>query len=231
MMSVTPQRESRALAAFEKIPAIAGSFAILVGVLALIGWWRDIDSLRTIIPGLIPTIPNAAVAFVIAGTGLLCARLSEHDDRFRQATTILGAALATLGTLFFFERVTNINLGIDLLLFGDKVRQMAWQPPGLPAINTTIVMILNGLALILVDSHSYRGRRPSGNDQHRRRGDLVHRDRRVHVRRARPVQRRSAHGDGVADRGHVLHRERGDPLHPSRSRATRSSWRWESVAR
>jgi len=161
MMSAIPQRESRAVAAFEKIPAIAGSFAILVGVLTLIGWWRDIDALRTLVPGLIPTIPNTAVAFVIAGGGLICAIHSEHDERFRRATSILGGALATLGTLFFFERVTNISLGIDLLLFGDKVRSMEWYPPGRPAINSTIVMVLNGLALILVDAHSYRGRRPS----------------------------------------------------------------------
>ena len=161
MMAATPQRELRPLAAFAKIPAVAGSFALVVGALALIGWWRDIDALRTLVPGLIPTIPNTAVAFIIAGAGLLCATRSEDDERLRLATNILGGTLATLGTLFFFERVTSIDLGIDLLLFGDQVRGMEWYPPGRPAINSTIVMVLNGLALMVVDAHNYRGRRPS----------------------------------------------------------------------
>ena len=161
MMSVSPQRQSRAVAAFEKIPLVAGAFAILVGVLVLIGWWRDIDALRTIVPGLIPTIPNTAVAFILGGLGLVCAIRSEHDDRFRTATNVLGGSMATLGLLFFFERITGINLGIDLLLFGDAVRSMEWMPPGRPAINSTIVMMLDGLALTFVDVRNYRGRRPS----------------------------------------------------------------------
>jgi hypothetical protein len=161
MMSGLPQRQSRAVAAFEKIPIVAGAFAILVGVTVLIGWWRDVDALRTIVPGLIPTIPNTAVAFIIGGLGLLCALRSEYDARFQRATSILGGALATLGSLFLFERVTGLNLGIDLLLFGDAVRAMEWSPPGRPAINSSVVMTLDGLALAYVDVRNYRGRRPS----------------------------------------------------------------------
>jgi signal transduction histidine kinase len=161
MMSATQKSQSRAVAAFEKVPVAAGAFAVLVGVLVLIGWWRDIDALRTIVPGLIPTIPNTAVAFLIGGLGLLAAIRSEYDERSRWAASIFGGALATLGVLFFFEHITNISLGIDLLLFGNKVSAMEWRPPGRPAINATIVMMLDGFALLLVDVRSYRGRRPS----------------------------------------------------------------------
>ncbi|HEX6050248.1 MAG TPA: GAF domain-containing sensor histidine kinase [Gemmatimonadaceae bacterium] len=160
-MSVSPHRHSRAVAAFEKIPILAGAFAAVVGVVVLIGWWRDIEALRTIVPGLIPTIPNTAVAFIIGGVALLCAIPSERDERFRKATSVFGGVLATLGTLFFFERVTGIDLGIDLLLFGDAVRAMDWIPPGRPAINSTVVMTLDGLALVFIDKRNYRGRRPS----------------------------------------------------------------------
>src|SRR6187401_376698 len=67
MISATPQRQFRAVPAFEVIPTLAGAFAVLVGVLTLIGWWRDIPALRTIIPGLIPMIPNTAVACIVGG--------------------------------------------------------------------------------------------------------------------------------------------------------------------
>ena len=161
MISATPQRESRAVVAFELVPAAAGAFAVLVGVLVLIGWWRDIDALRTIIPGLIPTIPNTAVAEIVGGLALLFAIRAERDRRSQMATRILAGVLTTLGLLFFYERVTNLDLGIDLLLFGDAVRAMEWLPPGRPAINSTIVMIVDGIALICVDVYTARGRRPA----------------------------------------------------------------------
>ena len=66
---------------------------MLVGVLVLIGWWRNIDALRTILPGLIPTIPNTAVAFIIGGAALMAAFHSEHDNRSHEITRALAAAL------------------------------------------------------------------------------------------------------------------------------------------
>jgi signal transduction histidine kinase len=161
MIPATPQRQSRAVAPIRWIPAAGGAFAVLVGIVVLIGWSRDIVALRTIVPGLIPTIPNTAVAAIVGGLALLCAIRSEYHPGLRNASLILGGVLASIGLLFFFERVTGIDLGIDLLLFGDAVRAMEWQPPGRPAINSTIVMILDGAALMLVDSRAYRRRRPS----------------------------------------------------------------------
>jgi signal transduction histidine kinase len=161
MISVTPQRQSRAVAAFELVPVVAGGFVVVVGVLVLIGWWRDIDALRTIIPGLIPMIPNTAVAAILGGTGLILAMRTERDERIRTAARWFAGALTTLGVLFFFERVTGLGLGIDTLLFGNDPHLMEWLPPGRPAINSTIVMMVDGIALLLVDTYTRRGRRPT----------------------------------------------------------------------
>ena len=161
MSSATSKRHSASVAAFELIPTSAGVFSILVGILVLIGWWRGIDALRTILPGLVPTIPNTAIVFIISGAAVLSAFHSEQEARFREVTRALAAVVTALGVLFFFERVTNIDLGIDLLVFGDAVKQMQWEPPGRPAITSTIVMILDGVALLLVDVHTRRGRRPT----------------------------------------------------------------------
>jgi signal transduction histidine kinase len=161
MTSATPQRQVRAVAAFELLPTVAGVFPVVVGVLALIGWWRDIEALRTIVPGLIPTIPNTAVASIIGGLGIICAVRGAHDRRFATATRVLAILLTALGALFFIEHIANVNLGIDLLLFGDAVKGMEWQPPGRPAINSAIVMVLDGVALVLVDTRTRDGRRPA----------------------------------------------------------------------
>jgi signal transduction histidine kinase len=161
MTSATPQRQARAVAAFEALPTVAGAIPVVIGVLVLIGWWRDIEALQTIVPGLVPTIPNTAVAVITGGLGVVCAVRSERDRRFAIATRILAAVLTTLGALFFIERIADVNLGIDLLLFGDAVKGLEWQPPGLPAINSTIVMLLDGIALLVVDIRTREGRRPS----------------------------------------------------------------------
>jgi hypothetical protein len=93
MISATPQRQLRAVASFELVPAAAGGFSTLVGVLVLIGWWRDIDALRTIIPGLIPMIPNTAVACMTGGLALVLATRGEHMPKLREASRALAFAL------------------------------------------------------------------------------------------------------------------------------------------
>ena len=161
MISATPQRQFRAVAAFGLIPAIAGGFAVVVGVLVLIGWWRDIEALRTIVPGLIAMIPNTAVACIMGGIALVLVTRTERSQRVRSVVRWFAYALTALGLLFFFERATGINLGIDLLLFGDAIRPTPWLPPGRPAINSTVIMVVDGLALLLIDFRTRRGRRPS----------------------------------------------------------------------
>ena len=71
MKSVPAQRPLRAVAAFELVSIVAGLLSAVIGGLVLIGWWRDINALRTIIPGLIPTIPNTAVAAILGGLAVL----------------------------------------------------------------------------------------------------------------------------------------------------------------
>jgi signal transduction histidine kinase len=161
MKSVPEQRQLRAVAAFELVSTAAGLLSAAIGVLVLIGWWRDIDALRTIIPGLIPTIPNTALAAILGGLAVLSAVRAERDARFNTVTHWLAAALTALGTLFAIERAFNVDLGIDLLLFGNAVKGWEWAPPGRPAINSAVVMMLDGLALLVMDVKTERNRRPS----------------------------------------------------------------------
>jgi signal transduction histidine kinase len=161
MTSAPPQRQLRAVAAFESISTVAGAVSVIIGVLVLVGWSRDIDALRTIIPGLIATIPNTAVAAIIGGAALLCAVHEHRGPRLHTAARALASALMALGTLFFLEWLFNIDLGIDLLLFGDAVKSFEWAPPGRPAINSAVVMMLDGLALLAIDARTVRGRRPT----------------------------------------------------------------------
>jgi signal transduction histidine kinase len=161
MMSAPAQRQSRAVAAFELVPVLAGAFTTVVGVLVMIGWWRDIESLRTIVPGLVPMIPNTALACIIGGIATIAAAHSDGYPQLREVARAFAVALTALGAAFFIERVWEINLGIDLLLFGDQMRASVWLPPGRPAVNSAILMIFDGVALLLADYRTIRGRRPT----------------------------------------------------------------------
>ena len=161
MTPAPPQRPLRAVAAFERVSTVAGASSAIIGVLVLIGWSRDVDALRTIIPGLIATIPNTAVAAILGGLALVSAAHGGRDPRLHTATRVLAVALTALGTLFFLEWLFKLDFGIDLLLFGDAVKTFEWSPPGRPAINSTVVMMLDGLALAVVNVRTVRGRRPA----------------------------------------------------------------------
>jgi signal transduction histidine kinase len=161
MISAASYRQSRAVTAFELSPVFAGAFAVVVGVLVMIGWWRDIEALRTIVPGLIPMIPNTALACIIGGLGTIAAAQSERYPRLREIARAFAFALTALGIAFFIERRWDVNLGIDLLLFGDRLRTSEWLPPGRPAVNSAIIMMFDGVALLLADFRTIRGRRPT----------------------------------------------------------------------
>jgi len=149
------------MAAFEWIPALAGGVSALIGVLVLVGWSRGIDGLKTIVPGLIPTIPNTAVAFILGGLAVISASRERDDERFVPITRVLAVALTALGLLFFIEWVASTDFGVDLLLFGDAVRTVDLKPAGRPAINSALVMALDGAALLAIDARTLRGRRPA----------------------------------------------------------------------
>jgi len=48
----------------------AGVVAILVGLLALVGWMIDLAVLKSVIPGLVTMKVNSALAFLLAGVSL-----------------------------------------------------------------------------------------------------------------------------------------------------------------
>ena len=55
------------------LPPLAGLLSLEVGVLVLFGWAVNSTDLKSLAPGLIPMMPNAAIAFVCMGISLLAA--------------------------------------------------------------------------------------------------------------------------------------------------------------
>ena len=115
------------------IAAVAALLVFAIGAAVLMGWTFDIEELKGLFPGFIVTIPNTAIGFMFAGTALWMRRADHRRPSI--IADVLSVLVLTLGVGMFIERATGADLGIDLLLFADKLRTYPYLPPGRVATN------------------------------------------------------------------------------------------------
>jgi hypothetical protein len=140
---------------------IAGAICIVIGALVLVGWVTDQDILRTFVPGGIMMLPNPAVAFVVGGIALWLLRSEDASPRARRAARLAGVFVLLLGVLTFVERIFDVSVGIDMLLFPEAVRLQPYRPFGRMATNSTVALSLAGAGLLLMDVETRRKWRPA----------------------------------------------------------------------
>jgi signal transduction histidine kinase len=155
----SPARQFLPRAIASRVPAVASAIVFSIGALVLAGWAFDVDGLKGFFPGVIVTIPNTAVGFVFAGTALWMRRNDRRKVSI--AADVLSALVLALGLAMFVERITGVDLGIDLLLFADKVRTYPYLPPGRIATNSALCFSLAGFALLTMDRRSRKARMAS----------------------------------------------------------------------
>ena len=88
--------------------------AILIGVLGVItiaGWYRGVETVPAIIPGLWLVQPMIGAVFM-----LLCVAVLAFDRR--RMTLVLGLVVAVIGGLTLVEYALGLHLGVDALLPG-----------------------------------------------------------------------------------------------------------------
>lgn len=120
-----------------------------MGGLVLFGWTIDSPALKSLAPGFVTMMPNAALAFVLVGVSLL----STSIRRQTTSTTLIaiGSAAATtiIGLLTSFEYLLGWNLGVDQWLFYEPLETVGPWIPGRMGANTAIGFVLLGVALLL----------------------------------------------------------------------------------
>ena len=141
------------------LPAAAG-LAALVGVTVLTGWTFGVPALTGHVAGLILTLPNTAVLFVLGALALVLVR-EEAGARAWRFARALGLFILLAGSLFLFERLSGFTSPIDTLLFGDALARYPYRPLGVPATNSCVCFVLFGSGMLLVDRSTTRGRHPS----------------------------------------------------------------------
>lgn len=146
--------DPRLLALFGRLARGAGMFAVVVGVLVLAGWTWDIVLLKSIVAGLASMMPNAAVAFVLAGVALW---ILPAGGRRGGAPLACSTAVAAIGLLTLLEYLLGWDPGIDRVLFAKAVSAAGGAAPGRMSFAAAFLLLLNGTALQILALPGKRG--------------------------------------------------------------------------
>jgi PAS domain S-box-containing protein len=145
----------RAVALFRSLSRAAGAAVALVGGLALAGWIFDVTLLKSVLPGLVPMKPSAALAFVLAGASLRLLHVERPEPRVGRIAVACAGLAAVIGLLTLSERLAGWDLRIDRSLVREAAAGTA--PPGRMAPTTALNFLLLGLALLLLHAgRAYR---------------------------------------------------------------------------
>src|SRR5262249_13470624 len=102
--------EARLRARFQLFSRACAAAVIVVGCAVLLGWWLDVESLKTVLPGMVAMNPGGtAPAFVLAGASLWLQQGGPARGWRRRA----GLACAAGVTLIALLRVVAYWLGHD----------------------------------------------------------------------------------------------------------------------
>ena len=132
----------------QRIPLIAAIIVGGVAAIVLASWSLDFHRLLSVGPDRVAMIPVAAICFLLAAASLALAQPGSRSGIVRLLQQLLALAVAAVAAVEFLEYGYERDLGIDLLLFRDRVLAAPWRPAGRIAINSAAALLLYALALL-----------------------------------------------------------------------------------
>jgi PAS domain S-box-containing protein len=127
----------------QRVSALSGAAGLLAGGCVLLGWTFDVALLKSVVPGWRVMVPNAALGFVMLGSGLLLLRGRRPTGAGGAAADLAAITPAAIGALTLAEHLFAVDLGIGLLLPFAQAPQMA--------PTTAAAIFLLGASLLCVD--------------------------------------------------------------------------------
>ncbi|HRZ86329.1 MAG TPA: PAS domain-containing sensor histidine kinase [bacterium] len=147
---------------FRLISELMSGIVVAVGGAAMAGWIGRIEILKSFCHGCVPMKANTAAGLILAGAALwLLQEKRSKSAPARLAARTAGTAVFLIGLLTVLEYLFGIDIGIDQLLFREAAGVIGTSRPGRMSPNSCINFILAGVALLLIDVRSARGRRPA----------------------------------------------------------------------
>jgi hypothetical protein len=132
------------------IVVMAGIIVAVLGLTVLVGWHIHNVTLVQLNAAFAPMHYNAALGFVLCGTGLLA--LTWRKPYF---VAVCSAGIGVIGFLTLLEYLLSVNMGIDQLLVKSSI-SVQTSHPGRMAPNTALCFTLTGTALGVMSVASAR---------------------------------------------------------------------------
>lgn len=120
----------------------------MLGAFVALGWMLESAAMVRIVPNSVAMGLNTALAFVVAGVWLL----SQHRQSaaWKSVRTSLAFLLVAVFSLVLIEHVFDVGLGIDWEHLHQKIQDQNPRP-GRVAPNTSLALVLTGLAFLLIE--------------------------------------------------------------------------------
>jgi signal transduction histidine kinase/CheY-like chemotaxis protein len=139
-----------------RLARCAAATVTAAGLAVIIGWIIDHPFLRGgFSPAAITVKTNAGIALLCCGLSLAlqCFEIPRWALRLAQSLALLAFVL---GALTLCEHLTDLDLGIDQLLFSEPAGQAATASPNRMGPPGCIMFMMAGVALLLLQSSSAR---------------------------------------------------------------------------
>lgn len=150
--------DSRISTFLQRLALVAASLGVIVGAVVLVGGWGlGVTALTVLLPGRPAMAPGTAAGLILTGTALWLRCPATVAPGRRRVGQAYAALASLLGALTLAEYV---------LALGWLHRLFAWlMPTGVAPPRssplTALCILLLGLALVLLDVETRRGRRPA----------------------------------------------------------------------
>ena len=130
-----------------RVSVVCAGVAATLAVVVLVGWTLQIEILKRLLPGLPSMKANTALCFLLASFSLIAYSRSEPRSGLRRAAAACAVLVVLVGAATLAEYAFGVRLGIDQLLFRDRVGPNA-PYPGRLAANTALGLLFVGVGLL-----------------------------------------------------------------------------------
>jgi diguanylate cyclase (GGDEF)-like protein/PAS domain S-box-containing protein len=134
---------------------------VVLACVVLLGWVFDIAILKSVVPGLVTMKVNAALGLAFSAVSLRMLLPGPSRTRRGRIARFLALVVLLIGLTTLAEYIFGLNLRIDELFIGDPLGSHGTSSPGRPAPTTATAFVALGMALLLLDWKTRRGRRPA----------------------------------------------------------------------
>jgi signal transduction histidine kinase len=150
--------QARVIRFFEQVPLAAAVIVAAAAVGTMFEWYNGLDPQTGFFPGGIAMLPLSCVVFGLNAVAL--ALVSRRDRPFvlRVASVVLACVAILIALIETASWIAGRDLGLDLLMFRDQLRNAPWNPPGRMAVNTLAGVFLGSAGIIALHLDDRNGR-------------------------------------------------------------------------